>query len=169
MDKLKKLVEQVGRRKQIDEALPRVDGVYLRKGMKVQIKPEKEFLENHYYENHPQKYKKLAKQIAGTVQEVEELGPSKYSFDTDNVKLVGFDLWIEDRDIESIVDFKDVIHLNSMDMTDLKWKIYHSVMDFIKSDTDIEVERMTYKEVGKIIRDIANQIGKEVKKPKEKF
>ena len=169
MYKLKNIVEQVGRKRQIDEALPRVDGVYLRKGMKVQIKPEKEFLENHYYENHPQDYKKLAQQIAGTVQEVEEIGPSKSSFDTDDVKLIGFDLWIESGDIESIIDFKGVIHLDSMDMTHLTWKLYHITIDFIKSETDIDVDKISYKEAGKIIRDVANYIAKEGKKPKEKF
>jgi len=169
MDKLKKLVEQVGRRKQIDEALPRVDGVYLRKGMKVQIKPEKEFLENHYYENHPQKYKKLAKQIAGTVQDIETIGPSKSSFETNNVKLVGFDLWIEDRDIQYVRDFAGKTAIPKQHMEKLKSAIEDALFKELAFRTTIDSRNLSRKEVGNIIRDIANMIAKEGKTPKEKF
>lgn len=110
MDKLKKLAEQVGRRKALGEGSHAIiDGTYLKGGMKVKMKSEKDMLENHYYENKPEKYKKMTKQIGGTVQEIEKIAPVdnyfSHSFDYNNVKLVGYDDWIEYKDIAKMVDF----------------------------------------------------------------
>ena len=163
MDKLKKLAEQVGRRRQIDEALPKVDGVHLRKGMKVKLKAEGVILDNHYYENHPQKYKKLAKQIAGTTQQIEEIGASKSSFDVNNIKLVGFDLWIEENDIEYVTDFAGKTVIQKQHMNKLNFAIEDAVHNYFYDENTIDSRNLSKKEIGNIVRDVANMIAKEGK------
>ena len=101
MQKLKTIVEMIGRKRSLSEALPALNGVEIKPGMKVVLQDATTMLKNHYYEPHPQFYKKLVPQIAGTVQTVEEIKPIG-AIESNSVKLVGFDTWIEVDDILKI-------------------------------------------------------------------
>jgi hypothetical protein len=131
--------------------------------MKVKLKTEVDMLENHYYENHPQKYKKMIKQIANTIQEVETIGPSKLSFDTNNIKLVGYDLWIEENDVDYIKDFLKKVVIPKQHMEKLKSAIEDAVIYYLKGYDLVDVRDLSRKEMGNIIRDVANMIAKEGK------
>lgn len=161
MDKLKNIAEQVGRRFPIEEALPRIDGVYLKKGMKVRLKTKDEMLKNHYYENHPQKYKKLILQIAGTEQTVETVYNLRDSFEANTIKLDGIDLPIEPNDIQYIIDFAGTLVIPKQHMEKLKEEVKDAITTYLLNKTTIDVENISLKEMGKIIRDIASMIAKE--------
>jgi hypothetical protein len=97
-----KLKEMVGRSRKLGEDFPVVGRTKLKPGMKVKIQDAETIYKNHYYENFPEKYKKLAQQIAGTIQEIEEVKPLGL-IESNSIKLVGFDVLIEVDDIEKLV------------------------------------------------------------------
>jgi hypothetical protein len=161
MQKLKKLIEVVGQKLPIEESLPRVGGVYLKKGMKVRLKTKDEMLKNHYYENHPQTYKKLISQVAGTEQTIETVYGSNRSFSANNIKLDGFELLIEPDDIQYIIDFAGTLVIPKPHMDTLKNEIDKLIRKYLSTKTTINVDDISLKEMGKIVRDIASMIAKE--------
>lgn len=98
----KNLTEMVGRIRKIKESSQKINGIVLKKGMKVQLKSSDEMLKNHYYEQFPEKYKKIIPTIAGTLQTIESISPTG-AVESSNIKLVGCDLPIEIDDILKIV------------------------------------------------------------------
>ena len=102
MISLKKLVEQVGRMRKIEESIPQVDGIQLKPGIKVLLRSVDEMLKNHYYEQFPEKYKKIIPSIANKVHTIESVSPTG-AIESSNIKLVGCDLPIEIDDIVKVV------------------------------------------------------------------
>lgn len=170
MDKLKPIVEMVGKRIPITESLPRIDGVYLKGGMKIRLKAYSELLKNHFYENHPEKYKKMFKEIADTTREIETVAQNKLSnVETNNIKLVGYDLWIETDDVLRVVDFAGKVIIPKQHMEKLKMAVEDAIFKELSFRTTIDSRNFSRKELGNVIRDIANMIGKEGKPPKVQY
>lgn len=161
MQKLKTMVEMVGKRVPVEEALPRVDGVYLKKGMKVRLKGKDEMLKNHYYENHPQLYKKLIGQIAGTEQTIGTVSNISNSFEQNNIYLDGFELAIEPNDIQYVIDFAGTLVIPKVHMNKLKDEVRDAITTYLLNKTTINVDDISIKEMGKITRDIASLIAKD--------
>ena len=101
MQKLKKLVEMIGRTRKLQENLPQIGGITLKPGMSVKLKSYEEILKNHYYEQFPEKYKKLAVQISGKTYKIKEVKPDD-AVESNTILLNGLYMWIEPDDILTI-------------------------------------------------------------------
>ncbi len=155
------LKEIVGQKISINEFFPRIDGVYLKKGMKVKLKSKDEMLKNHYYEHHPELYKKMIDKISNTEQTIEKVYDNNNLFIVNTIKLYGFDLLIEPNDIEYIKNSAGSLIITKSDINKLKNEIVSLIKNYLSTKIKIDVKEMTSKEISKIIKDIANMVDKE--------
>lgn len=98
----------VGRHRPLREDMPKIRGVILKPGMKVKLKRYDEILKNHYYEQFPEKYKKLAAEIAGKTYKIKEVKPQG-AVESNNILLNGLHMWIEVDDIQNIIREKPIV------------------------------------------------------------
>ena len=108
MQKLKTIIEMIGRHRKLNEELPKLGGITLKPGMKVKLKSYDEILKNHYYEQFPEKYKKLAVEIAGKTYKIKEVKPNG-QVESNNILLNGLHMMIEVDDIQNIVKEKPIV------------------------------------------------------------
>lgn len=135
--KLTTVVEMIGRRRSISEDIPSINGKILSPGMSIMLKDSENMLKNHYYEPRPEFYKKLIPQIAGTVQEIEEV-KSVGLIEANSIKLKGWDHLIEADDILEIVENAEVYKLKD-EYYSLKKKPFVSKQDLNRMQ---EIERI---------------------------